>query len=444
MNTCIGPTARTLGPLFVCGWNSALDADASLAAGSRTNSDALGGMVIMRCSGLISLVVVVLTLLVSPTQASSAVQGEDIVVGRSITLRSKIYEKEIRLLITLPGDYDETEERYPVLYTVQAYFLHTAGTVEQLSRGQIPKMVYVHVDTYDAGDFVPTEIEGRASSGGADRFIDFFEQELIPFIDSHYRTQPFRILQSSSWGGVFCLYTALTRPDVFNSYIAATPWLIYDGDDKYMLSHAQGFLKDRSYDRRFLFMALGNDRDPGLREGFNAISEVLRDYAGHGLRFTSFFWEDEDHWSTQHKAVYEGLKWTFADWRDIPDEVLEAGPDAIRAYRKKVARLYGYDIGIATATLGMYGMRRMREGKADQAIAMLELRAEWSPDQPWGFEQLGRAYEAAGRLMAAKNSFETAYRLAKQRSAPDLTRFRNHVKRIEKSLSAQTPRHGDP
>jgi predicted alpha/beta superfamily hydrolase len=401
-------------------------------------------MVIMRCSGLISLIVLVLTLLVSPTQTSSAVQGEDIVVGQSITLRSRIYEKEIRLFITLPEDYGETEERYPVLYTVQAYFLHTAGTVEQLSRGQIPKMIYVHVDTYDAGDFLPTEIEGRTPSGGADRFIDFFKQELIPLIDSRYRTQPFRILQSSSWGGVFCLYTMLTQPDVFNSYIAATPWLIYDGDDKYLLSHAEGFLKDRSYDRRFLFMALGNDRDPGLREGFDAVSEVFRNYAGDGLRFTSFHWEAEDHWSTQHKAIYEGLKWTFADWRDIPDGALEAGPNAIRAYRKKVARLYGYDIGIATATLGMYGMRRMREGKTDQGIAMLELRAEWSPDQPWAFEQLGRAYEAADRLMAAKSSFDTAYLLAKEQSVPDLARFLNHVKRIERSLSAQTPPRGDP
>ena len=387
----------------------------------------------MKCARLSALVLVVLSLPVSATPATAG-RGEDIVVGELITMRSEILEKEIRLLVTLPDEYGGTDERYPVLFTVQAYFLHTAGTVEQLARGQIPKMIYIHVDTYDSGDFLPTRIESKASSGGADRFIEFFNKELIPFVDSQYRTQPFRILQSSSWGGVFCLYTALAQPDVFNGYIAATPWLIYDGDDEYMLSHAEGLLKDRSYENRFLFTVLGNDPDPGLREGFEAISRILRDHAGGRLRFASFYWEDEDHYSTPHKAVYEGLKWIFEAWREVPENVLAAGPDAIRAYRKRLAQLYGYDIGVGTAALGRYGMRRLREGELDQAIAVLELGAEWSPDKPWVFEQLGRAYEAGGRLTAAKGSYESAYQIAKKRSTSDLSRFREHIERIQTKL----------
>jgi predicted alpha/beta superfamily hydrolase len=384
------------------------------------------------------LLLLVILLLASPARLFSEPSGQDIVVGRSIELRSRLFGEDIRLLVTLPEDYHASEDRYPVLYTVQAFFLHTAGSVQQLSRGQIPKMIYVHVDTYDSGNLLPTKIEGRPSSGGADRFIEFFERELIPFIDAHYRTQPFRILQSGSWGGVFCLYTALTRPDVFNAHIAATPWLIYDGDEQYMLNHADSLLKVHDYGGRFLFMALGNDPDPGLHEGFETMTRIFQDHVGNRPRFASFYWEDEDHSSTQHKALYDGLKWIFEDWRDIPEEVLESGADAVREYRNDLVQMYGCDLGIGTAALGGFGMRCMQAGKTEQAIGILELRAEWSPDKPWAFEQLGRAYEAAGRLSDAKESFETAVRIAEEQSLADLTRYRHHVERVEKSLSGQT------
>jgi hypothetical protein len=46
-------------------------------------------------------------------------------------------------------------------------------------------------------------------------------------------------------------------------------------------------------------------------------------------------------------------------------------------------------------------------------------------------------------LTAAKDSFKTAYRLAKEQSVPDLSRYLEHVERIEKRLSAHTPPRGD-
>jgi predicted alpha/beta superfamily hydrolase len=361
--------------------------------------------------------------------------GEDIVIGRSIEMHSKLYDKDVRLSVVLPAGYAESEDRYPVLYSLHTYFLHIAGSVEQLSRGQIPKMIYVHLETYSSGDLIPTPIETRPGSGGADRLIAFFKDELIPFIDESYRTQPFRIVLSSSWGGVFCLHTLLTQPSVFNGYIAATPWLIYDGEKRYLLGHAEGLLKQRSFAHNFLFMAIGNDPDPGLHEGFDGLSRILEDNPKQGLRFHHVSWQDEDHYSIAHKAVYEGLKWIFRDWREIPESILSGGVSAVRQYRPRLREVYGYDIGINASSLGMLANRLKREEKYEQAIEIRRFQIELSPDSPYLHEGLARTYEASGQFELALQSFETARDMARARSAPDLARFDDHILRVRKQIS---------
>jgi predicted alpha/beta superfamily hydrolase len=357
-------------------------------------------------------------------------EGEDIVIGQSIEMPSKIYGKNIRLSVVLPSDYEKSKEKYPVLYSVQTYFLHIAGSVEHLSRGQIPKMIYVHLENYDSGDLIPTPISSRPESGGADRFISFFKDELIPFMDSNYRTQPFRTILSGSWGGVFCLYALMTQPEVFNGYIAATPWFIYDGDEQYMLSHAEDWLSERQFAKNFLFMAMSNDPDPGLHESFDAFSALLYSRPKEGLRFHHVTWMEEDHWSISHKALYNGLKWIYEDWREIPESVLNDGASGLRRYRSELAELYGYDIGINPPSLRMYCSRLRREEKYEQAIELHKYQIELSPTSPLSYEGLGRTYEAIGDLELALESFETALDLAKKQSVSDLARFEDRIERV--------------
>ncbi len=390
----------------------------------------------MRFTSAFQTVLVSMTSLFFQNSAFAQLESEDIVIGQSIEIQSRIYNKDIRLSVALPRDYAESKEKYPVLYSVQTYFLHIAGSVEHLSRGQIPNMIYVHVETYDSGDLIPTPIPSRPDSGGADRFISFFKEELFPFIDSHYRTQPFRLLLSGSWGGVFCLYSLMTQPTVFNGAIAGTPWFIYDGDEQYMLNNVKGWLNRQHFSRNFLFMAISNDRDPGLHESFDAFSEILNEEPRTGLRFHHVSWQDEDHWSISHKAGYDGLKWIFQDWREIPESVLNDGPTALKQYRSKLADLYGYDIGINPESLRMFCSRLTREGKYEKAIELHKYQIELSPDSPLSYEGLGRTYEAMGELELALESLETALDFAEKQSFPDLARFEDRIERVRKRMDS--------
>jgi predicted alpha/beta superfamily hydrolase len=363
--------------------------------------------------------------------------GDDIVIGRSIRLQSAIYRQEIELSVYLPRDYERSDDRYPVLYSVHSRFLHNAGAVAELSGIHMPPLMYVHIDSYDSGDLIPTAIESRPGSGGADRLIAFFREELIPSIDANFRTQPFRALQSGSWGGVFALYTLLTQPDVFDAYLASTPWLIYDEDEKFMLNNAERWLAAGEFDNEFVFLALGNDSDPGLRESVDSLARLLHGSELRGLKFHYVVWEDEDHASTPHKALYDGLRWTFRDWAEVPNDVILGGIDAITRYADGLGGTYGFDIGIHPRSLSQEAQRHIREGDFEGAVELLALAVELSPGIPYLHARLGQAYERANQLEVALRHFERAHELAVVQRHPDVSAFADYITRVRRRLAGR-------
>ena len=57
------------------------------------------------------------------------------------------------------------------------------------------------------------------SGGGIAHFIQFMKNELIPYIETHYRTDPYRIFSGHSLGGLCVLYAFIHEPELFNAYI---------------------------------------------------------------------------------------------------------------------------------------------------------------------------------------------------------------------------------
>jgi len=363
---------------------------------------------------------------------AGALQSKDIVIGKSITFHSEIYNKDIKISISLPVRYTESNERYSVFYTIMRPFHLTSGIIKSL--GHVMSLIYVNVDTYNSGDFLPSKIESRPNSGNADRFLAFFKKELIPFIDSHYRTQPFKIIHSNSWGGLFCLYALLSQPDIFNAYIASTPWFIYDGDKKFMLKNSENYLKKQSYDKNFLFLTLGNDPDPGLKESFDSFVEILQNNPKKGLKIQSHYWEDEDHYSAPVKATIHGLSWIFKDRNTIPENVLEEGIDAIREYGKNLSLNYGFEIGLNQRPISGFGYRLLEQDKFRKAVEIFKFIIELNPEKPFNYSRLAAVYERNNQFELAKKNFELAYKIAKEQSAQDLGMYEDHIERINKKI----------
>lgn len=94
-------------------------------------------------------------------------------------------------------------------------------------------------------------------TGGADRFLDFIENELKPLIERDFRVDRGRqAIFGHSFGGLFVLHTLFTLPQAFQSYIAASPSIWWA--DRAILQTERSFaMRNEPLDGRRLFVMVG-------------------------------------------------------------------------------------------------------------------------------------------------------------------------------------------
>ena len=153
-----------------------------------------------------------------------------------------------KIKIKFPKGYHESQEKYPVLYVIDAEtnFGGISYIVQRLIKDKlIPKILVVGIaygTDYDnfyklrSRDLTPVvdkELVMRRGSppdptGGADNFSNFIMFELLPFIASNYRVkEDDRALYGHSYGGLYGTYAFLHKPQLFNRYILLSPSLWY-------------------------------------------------------------------------------------------------------------------------------------------------------------------------------------------------------------------------
>ncbi len=359
--------------------------------------------------------------------------ADKIVIGETVTVPSRHLNRDMIIDVCLPAGYSESSDRYPVLVTCQSHFLHVSGITADLAwKNSAPELIVASVQNYSSEDFIPEKIEGHPGSGGADRFIAFFKDELIPGLDARFRTHPFRIFYSGSFGGGFAVYMFLAQPSVFNAYLAATPAIDYEGSSSFIMDNAPSYLAQNDYQKRFLYLGVENEpRLIPLLEKFVGLLQKT-DLKGANWEYHPFL--DEDHGSIANRVIYHGLKFVFSAWTAIPDDVAAQGVPAVRAYGAGLNKIFGYDIGLSRLAMGRVANSWRDQDRAEDVIELLKLSLEYNPNSEIAWLQLGRALESNGQLKQAKEALETAHRKALQNSSPHLGIFVDALNKINQKL----------
>ena len=154
------------------------------------------------------------------------------------------------LWVYLPPGYDDDPAvRYPAVYVLQGYtghvsmwnnrtafrqpFVETADAV--FASGEAPGCIVVYVDAwtaYGGSQFV--------DSPGTGRYHSYLCEEVVPFVDTRYRTLPgaaSRAVSGKSSGGFGALVTPMLRPDLFGALAS------HAGDSLYELCYVPEFGK---------------------------------------------------------------------------------------------------------------------------------------------------------------------------------------------------------
>jgi predicted alpha/beta superfamily hydrolase len=356
----------------------------------------------------------------------------NIVIGKRVKLRSDVMNKEMELSLHIPSDHKNSEESYPVLVTFQTHFEQVSGAIKNLYDYMlIPKMIVVRIDNYEFGYLTPTKVESDPNSGQADLFLRFFKEELFPYLGSHYRTRPFRIVFSNSWGAMFAAYAVICNPNIFNAAIASIPWIMYDGDKRFLIMHVEEFLSKGRY-RNFLYMTMDNESD--LLPELEKFLRILRRHPKEGLEWEYHYWPEEDHTATPYRSLYSGLRAIFSEWNKIPDDIAWSGLEAIKKHEAALNQKFGYDIGVSPGAIRMAGQVNQNAGRFDMAVAIYEYAIEKNPDDAFAYVTLGRAYEIAGRFHSARDAFDRGYQIAISTDHPQAKWVKGFLDRIEEKL----------
>jgi predicted alpha/beta superfamily hydrolase len=209
---------------------------------------------------------------------------------------SELIADSFHVFVSIPDDYYSNEKKYPVLYVLDGdvAFGMASSIARYLQIGDnIPELIIVGIG-YGGLDKAAGEKRRRdyrpTQTGGAENFLNFLNEQLIPYIDSKYRTIPDdRIVNGYSIGGLFALYTLFSKPETFNRYIIGSPSLTWDN---YSIYNYEENSPDKIGEMKLsVFISVGSEESD--EKYFNPIDKMVtqiqeRNYPGVKLEAKVF------------------------------------------------------------------------------------------------------------------------------------------------------------
>lgn len=248
--------------------------------------------------------------------------NEDIIAGKKIKIFSKILNEERPILISLPAGYDHTQKRYPVIFITDGSenrLIGSGGMIRYFANTTIPQMISVIIPNTDRGrdlhiSSTPLDqLPGSGGMGGAN-FLKFFTEELIPYIDSNYRSTDYRILVGYSSGGGFVFNTLLTIPDYFEAYIAASPSFFFEDE---IIQKTDKFFKLHKTLNKFLFVPHFEEDLTVNTKVYPKIDKIIHANFPSGFRYKVKKYPGQHH--VPPTALYDGLTELFKDWKPVDE-----------------------------------------------------------------------------------------------------------------------------
>lgn len=358
----------------------------------------------------------VLFIHVAKAQLDTIPANED----KAFLINSKSLHEPRSIWIHLPSDYYSTTQTYPTLYLLdgEGHFKYVSDLVDYLSsydRNRIPEMIVVAILNVDrTRDFTPIhslifggKIDSSlmATTGGGDKFLQFIQTELVPFIDSNYRVQPYRILATHSLGGTFGLYAKETNPDLFKSTILMSP-AIYGGNSE-ILNRFKPFLQSHQNLTGKIFISIGNEN----MQTVNRLTSQLKTFAPKTYTWKFEQYPEENHFSVTYKSMYDALKFIYKDWFIDNYDTTKMSYKDIQLHFDKLSREFGYKIYPPEDFMNTAGYKQLNAGNIDAAIEIFKENIINFPNSWNVYDSMGEAYMKKGENKLAIANYEKSVSL---------------------------------
>jgi predicted alpha/beta superfamily hydrolase len=370
---------------------------------------------------------------------------------REIVTSAKLNEQRT-LVVATPDGYRAGRERYPVLVLLDAddraqFALAVANVRFLATRNAIPPLIVVGVVNGKdrTRDMTPPATGSTAktfpTAGGAAWLADFIIDEALPLVRSKYRTLPATILAGHSFGGLFAVHVASTRPGVFAGIIGISPALWWN-DSTGVVSY--GSVIARSTTPQRLFVTSGG-LEPDIDRTTQRFATRVDSLKSARLGFSYRRYPEDTHGLTPAPSLVDGLRFVFepvsltklptarlgprADSATVVNAVVETE----RAYATG-ARSLGLPEPLPEQMLNQLGYNVLLGlKKPDLAIWVFRRNVALYPESANVYDSLGDAFVAKGDVAAAKTEFARAVAVATRTGHPVLADSRRKLRELEQA-----------
>jgi predicted alpha/beta superfamily hydrolase len=281
-----------------------------------------------------------------------SISGQETELGFK-TENHEVYSQdkdEYLLKVTFPRNYS-LEKEYNTLYYLDAYWLSeiTLGSYTILDLcDYVENVVFVGISLNGSEedwhkqrdmDFTPSPFENlgffensknsniennieisfksgsghqlnNENTGGASSFLDFFENDIIDFIENKYpNLNKRRGLLGHSFGGLFGFYTLQNRPELFQDLILISASLSWNS---FELVNKSKFSKLQESEKRIkLYHSYGEDEIKPIRTSNNDIKQIISELDIENLNYQYNPYRDTNHHSVLSRAIYDGLLYLY-------------------------------------------------------------------------------------------------------------------------------------
>lgn len=236
------------------------------------------------------------------------------------SLVSKHVGREYEVDVFLPIDYRKTDQRYPVVYVLDAEY--NFGCVAYITRRlvknkDIPPVLLVGIaynktyeDFYDKRMFDSTPVSKVHGyhTGGAEPFTRFIRDELIPFVDREYRSVPGdRTIVGHSITGFYGGFLLFQHPEVFQKYLLVSPSLWFS--NRVVFDYEKRHAREERNLEAAVYLASGSLETPGIKDNSVEFGRTLDTRKYPGLKLKWVIMEGEHHRSIFPLAFTRGLQY---------------------------------------------------------------------------------------------------------------------------------------
>ena len=338
---------------------------------------------------------------------------------KKVKIDSKILNHERELLIYTPWEFEEEpNKKFEVFYVFDSQarelfdFVHATL---QFHRPQNVSFIVVGIISpyYEAQNWVRnTEMLPKPNHkqtieyyggylGKADEFLEFIQQEAMPYVDSNYRTLPKKIAVGHSNSATLIMYSFLKKQNMFTDYIAVSPNFAYD--EEQIVDSMKVFNIESVNNNSFLFLSNANENEKTgwkgwgkARERAYNITEQWKKNSKITIKMNRF--KNESHMSSFPLGALNGIK-SFLEYQ-------YSNSNNLKLYYQTIEEK-GL-IKIDANFLNTFAYDALEKNKPLRALEIINWAIERFPDNSNIYDSKADFYERLEAFEDAKKSSKKA------------------------------------